>query len=365
MIRIYMYSAFRCVLFGMGIASAGIFTMSQAHAEQTAVLGKHLQIVKTQTVQNWFKIEARIEAVNQGTMSAQTSGRIQHVHFDVNDYVERGALLVQLRDKTQQAAVQRAQAQLVQANAADIAASAKLLRSTALLKEGSLSQGSFDSIKATAVSHAAAVKAAKALLIQAQEQLSYTQVRAPYAGIVKTRHVEVGESVSVGTAIMSGLSLAKLRAVAHIPQRLISKMGDKKSFQILHEGLAQSVQSVTLFPYANENSHSFKVRVQFSPTSEAAGAKILPGMWVTLQVPMGDKHVITVPESAVMLNGELSSIFVASKFGAKVRQVRLGKHHNGRIEVLAGLRVNEHIYVDGYGQLALPRQSKPNTEGAK
>ncbi len=365
MIRTYMHTAALSVLFNVGMLTVGMFSMELAHGEQGTFTGAQLQLVEKQVIQNWFKIEARVEAVNQGTMSAQTSGRIQQVHFDVNDYVERGALLVQLRDKTQQAAVQHAQAQVVQAKAADNDARAKLLRSTALLKDGSLSQNNFDSIKAAAVSHAAAVKAAKALLIQAQEQLSYTQVRAPYAGIVKTRHVEVGESVSVGTAIMSGLSLAKLRAVANIPQRLISKMGNKKGFQIHHEGLAQSVQSVTLFPYANENSHSFKVRVQFSPTSETAAPKILPGMWVTLQVPMGDKHVITVPESAVMLNGELSSVFVASKFGAKLRQVRLGKHHNGHIEVLAGLRVNEHVYVDGYGQLALPRKTKPNTEGAK
>ncbi len=363
--RTYIYTAALQAILNVGMLSVGMFSLSLAHGEPATIAGTQMQAVGKQTVQNWFQIEARVEAVNQGTMSAQTSGRIQKVHFDVNDYVERGAILVQLRDKTQQAAVQSAQAHVVQARAHDLDASAKLKRSTPLLKKGSLSQSDFDSLQAKATHYAAAVKSAKAQLIQTQEQLSYTQVRAPYAGIVKTRHVEVGESVSPGTAIMTGLSLAKLRAVAHIPQRLISKMGDKKGFKIHHDGLPQSVQNVTLFPYADQNSHSFKVRVQFS---QANDAKILPGMWVTLQVPMGEKTVITVPESAVMLNGELSSVFVNSKFGAKVRQVRLGARQNGYIEVLAGLRENEQIYVNAYAQLALPQTTTPkahNPEGDK
>jgi RND family efflux transporter MFP subunit len=357
--RTYLYSALR-VFFKVGILSAAILSMNTAYGEPSTLAGK-VHTVEIHAVQNWFLIEAKVEAVNQGTLSAQTSGRIQQVYFDVNDYVERGALLVQLRDKAQQATVQSALAQVQYAQAQNIDTHAKLMRSAPLLKKGSLSQSDFDSIKATAISQAATVKAAQALLAQAQEQLSYTQVRAPYAGIVKTRHVEVGESVSPGTAIMSGLSLSKLRAVADIPQRLISKMGDKSKFQIHHERLPQLVQSVTLFPYANEHSHSFKVRVQFSQEGQV---KIFPGMWVTLNVPMGEKMVMTVPKSAVMLNGELSSVFVTSKFGAKVRQVRLGKHQNGHIEVLAGLRENEQVYRDGYGQLALSRPINAKTPNA-
>ncbi len=332
-----------------------------------------LHTVQKHTVQNWFQIEARVEAVNQGTMSAQTSGRIQQVLFDVNDYVEKGALIVQLRDKQQQAAVNSAQAQLTQTRATHIDRDAKFKRSTPLLKQGSLSQGDFDTIKAQAISAAAAVKAAKAVLEQAQEKLSYTQIRAPYSGIVKTRHVEVGESVSPGTKVMSGLSLAKLRAVADIPQRLAPllskhKVNPQKVFNILHEGQPLTVQKVTLFPYADVNSHSFKVRVLFSqehqPFNQDGGSQLFPGMWVKLNLNMGDKQVMTVPQSSVMLRGELSTVFVATKNGPKLRQVRLGEKHEGKIEVLAGLRDGEKVYINAYGQLANPATTTPLT-GAK
>mgnify|MGYP000001359276 FL=1 len=340
---------------------------SLALAESTTGQGT-LVTVQQKAVQNWFQIEARVEAVNQGTMSAQTSGRIQQVLFDVNDYVEKGALIVRLRDKQQQAAMKTAQAQLAQARAHHTDKDAQLKRSAPLLKQGSLSQGDFDSIKAQAISAAAAIKAAKAVLEQAQEQLSYTQIRAPYSGIVKTRHVEVGESVRPGTKLISGLSLDKLRAVAHIPQRLAPLLHKQtnlhEGFKIVHLGQALEVQKVTLFPYADVNSHSFKARVQFSQGQQTSNNPLFPGMWVKLKLSMGETKVITVPKSAVMLRGELSTVFVGTQNGAKLRQVRLGQTHQDQIEVLAGLRVGERVYVDAYAQLANPA-AQPLVEGIK
>jgi len=71
-----------------------------------------------------------------------------------------------------------------------------------------------------------------------------------------------------------------------------------------------------------------------------------------------------VPKSAVMLRGELSTVFVGTQNGAKLRQVRLGQTHQDQIEVLAGLRVGERVYVDAYAQLANPA-AQPFVKGVK
>ena len=55
----------------------------------------------------------------------------------------------------------------------------------------------------------------------AEEQLEYTIVRAPYAGIVSQRHVEVGEVVRPGAPLMSGLSLEHLRVNVDVPQSML------------------------------------------------------------------------------------------------------------------------------------------------
>lgn len=303
--------------------------------------------VNYQVYQNWFALEARMEAVNESTVSAQTSGRIQSINVDVNDYVKQGDIIIQLRDKQQRAAVEQAQAGLSQATAANIDAQSKLAQSTPLFEQGSISKGMFDTIKANSLSTAAAVIAAKALLKQANEQLSYTQIRAPYSGIVKSRFVQVGESVNPGTPLMVGLSLAKLRAVADIPQRLAPTMGDKALFTVTTPTKTIQAENVTVFPYADTSSHSFKVRVDIN----AEGSALFPGMWVKLNVPMGMISALRVPKSAVMQNGELSSVYVKTPSGYKLRQVRLGEAMADQISILAGLRDGEVIAIDAYGQL--------------
>ncbi|EAT12195.1 efflux RND transporter periplasmic adaptor subunit [Bermanella marisrubri] len=301
---------------------------------------------------NWYSLEARIEAVNEATVSAQTSGRIQSIAFDVNDYVEQGTIIIELRNKQQKAAFEQAQAGLLQAQAANDDAKALLKRSEPLHEQGSISQGEFDSIKARAAAASAQVKAARAQLEQAKEQLSYTQIRAPYSGIVKTRHVEVGEAVNPGMPLMTGLSLAKLRAVADIPQRFSPHLSEQKDFKVAYQHNSEEAlldaEKVTVFPYADPNSHSFRVRVEVN----SEGSHLFPGMWVKLKVPMGEKQSLRIPERALMQKGDLNSVYVKLDSGYILRQVRIGHRYGDQIEVLSGLRDGETISLKPYAVMA-------------
>jgi RND family efflux transporter MFP subunit len=344
MISINEYRLFRILtsLMVLAVLSSISLADSQPDSQPDSVF-----TVKTQDYPNWFTLEAKMEAVNESTLSAQTSGQIQSINVDVNDYVSQGDIIIQLRDTQQRASVEQAQAGLTQAKANAVDAKSKLDQSTPLFKQGSISKGEFDSITANSLSAAAAVLASNALLRQVDEQLSYTQIRAPYTGIVKSRLVQIGESVNPGTPLMVGLSLADLRAVADIPQRLMPSITDNKNLQVIHNNVVIKAKKVTLFPYANASSHSFKVRVAIN----AEGHQLFPGMWVKLNIPIGSKKALRVPKSAVMQKGELSSVYVKTASGFKLRQVRLGELTDDHVTVLAGLRNGEMIATDGYGQM--------------
>ena len=300
-----------------------------------------------QSLPSWFTVEAEIEAVNQATISAQTSGRVQSIEVDVNDYVQTGDLIIQLRNKQQKAAVAQATAGLNQAQALSDDAQSQLKRATPLFEQGSVSKGQFDTIKANAASAAAQVKASQALLAQAQEQFSYTQIRAPYAGIVKSRLVEVGESVNPGTPLMTGLSLNKLRAVAHLPQRFIAKVNPETQLQVIHQDKILPSTKITVFPFADSNSHSFKIRADI----DAQDAGLFPGMWVKLNIPSDEQTSIHIPESAIVYKGEASYVYIKNQHQFSLRQVRLGAKqlaHNKQnkpatIEVLAGIQDGDEI----------------------
>ncbi|MFT5592959.1 MAG: RND family efflux transporter MFP subunit [Oceanicoccus sp.] len=321
------------------------FSYPQAWAGEVASLQ-----VNVKSYPSWFTLEAEIEAVNQATISAQTTGRVQSIEVDVNDYVQAGDLIIQLRNKQQKAAVAQATAGLNQAQALNTDAQSQLTRATPLFEQGSVSKGQFDSIKANAASAAAQVKASQALLTQAQEQLSYTQIRAPYAGIVKTRLVEVGESVNPGTPLMVGLSLNQLRAVAHLPQRFISQINAQSQLQIVHNEHAFLSTKVTIFPFADSNSRSFKIRANI----EAKNAGLFPGMWVKLKIPMTEQSSIRVPMNAIIRKGEASYVYIKNQNQFQLRQVRLGEQHlpvgekgtSVWVEVLAGIKDGDEIAID-------------------
>ncbi len=318
------------------------------HAEQASSAADDTYVVKAVPTTQWFELEAIIEAVHQATISAQTSGRIAQIHFDVNDYVEQGQIVLQLVDTEQRAALRQAQAQVSQTQAQNRDAQLSLQRAEKLHAQGSLSQGQLDSAKAQAKSAAAAVKAAQAIKDQAEEQLSYTQIRAPYSGIVKNRHVEVGEMVSPGKPVMTGLSLSKLRAVADVPQRFAPQLRKQQDLQVLVNGESLPTQNLVIFPYADPKSHTFKVRVDV----DAEGKSIFPGMWVKLNVPMGSEDLLLVPQSSIIQRGELAAVYVKNETGFALRQVRLGERYNEQVEILSGLRPDETIAIQGYKVLA-------------
>lgn len=310
--------------------------------------------IESTTVPVYFDLEATIEAVNQSTVSAQTSGAVKAIHFDVNDEMPVGTLIITIDDTQQQAQLQQATANLEQAKAQNEDAQVLLKRNKRLYEQKTLSQGEYDSANARAKSAAATVKAAEAMLKQAKEQLAYTQVKAPYGGIVTARHVELGELVNPGQPLMTGMALTPLRAVADLPQTVAAQYKNAEQVTILVNDRVITPEQVTLFPYADARHHSVRLRATL-PKQDTQGAlqtPIYPGLWSKVRVKTGERETILVPSAAILQRSELSSIYVLSNGQPRLRQVRTGVKFNGQIEVLSGLQVGDTIVTDALAQLA-------------
>ncbi len=277
-------------------------------------------------------VDALIEAVFQTTVSAQTSGRITEVMVDVDDYVNKGDVILRLRDKEQRAALKAAEARAEEAKAA-------FTRMQELLQKKLVSQAEYDKAQA-------GLKAANAASEQAQEQLEYTVVRAPYSGIVVKRHVEPGESVNPGKPLMTGLSLESLRAVANVPQRHIEAVRQlQRARVLLSEDGAGSVAGVklTISPFADAATHTFKVRVDLPQGRHG----VYPGMFVKVAFVTGEEQRLTVPVAAVVHRSEVTGVYVLQGDRISFRHIRTGRPlAGGRIEVLAGLDAGEEVALD-------------------
>lgn len=293
-------------------------------------------------------LDATIEAVDKATLSAQTSGRIVKVNFDTNDYVREGEVLLEITNKEQGALLAASEAQLLSAKAAYNEAQLTYSRYKKLFPKGAISQGQLDQTEAAANTTRQQINTAQANLIQSKESLNYTIVKAPFSGIVTDRHIELGETVNPGEPLFSGMSLENLRAVSEISQRYIEALRDNPSFIItLSDGSELFSDHITLFNYADQQSHAFKVRINL-PKSEQL---LLPGMWVKAQFVSGKRQAMLIPTSAILTNNELTAVYrdVAGK--AVLTQVRLGNQSGDYVEVLAGLQAGDKISLDAYQKL--------------
>ena len=286
--------------------------------------------------------DGRVEAVNQATVSAQTSGRIAELPFDVNDYVDAGSVLMRFTDTEQRAALARAEATLEEARARLAEASQEFERFSRMIENNSISKSQFDQSRANRDAAQARLTAAVSGVETATEQLEYTVVRAPYAGIVSKRHVELGELVSPGQPLISGLSLQQLRVNVDVPQSMFHAIRTIGQAHVYVDGERIEAVSLTFFPVADEAGNTFRVRVNLPD----GAATLYPGMFIKVGFVVGDTKRLLVPAEAVIRRSELSAVYVTDGEKVSLRQVRLGRRYGESIEILAGLEDGEIVATD-------------------
>ena len=137
-------------------------------------------------------VDGTIEAVNQATVSAQTAGRITEILYDVNDVVPAGAVIIRLKGNEQRASLEGAQAAITEAKARNGEAVTTYQRISDLFQRHVVSKAQLDQATANRDAAAARLTAAEAALVTAREGVGYTEIRAPYGGVVTKRLVEVG-----------------------------------------------------------------------------------------------------------------------------------------------------------------------------
>ena len=332
-------------------------------------------------------LDGQIEAVNKSTVSSQTGGVISKLPYDVGDYVEQGTLIARISSENQKSGLQQAQASVSEARAMISSASAAVVQTEAAIREANamytaaraefnrvkglfnkqvLPRAQYDQSEAAMKSSLARVESAKAnqraakartnaaksmlsaaqaVLSKAGDQLSYTEVVAPYSGIVTERLVELGEVVNAGSPIMTGISLEEIRAVTYIPQRLILAVRKYNSARVyINDDMTGiPVKKLTIFPYADASTNAFKVRASL----ESASLGLFPGVYVKLGFNVGSEKRLVVPASSIAYRSEVTGVYVVEENKLTLRQVKVGRQTpDGKVRILAGLDSGEIVAID-------------------
>ncbi len=288
-------------------------------------------------------LDGTVEAVNQATVSAQTAGRVAEFNVDVNDFVPAGTVVLRLRSTELVAGLSQAQAALTEATARESEAQTRHDRIRDMYSRQVVAKATLDEATAARDAAAARLVAARAGLDAAREGVSYTEIRAPYAGVVTQKFVQVGETVAPGTPLLAWASLDALRVIVEIPQSIVEQVRAQKKAAVYVAGRRIESTAITFYPSAALQTNTFRARIELP--KDLSG--LAPGMFVKVGFVTGASQQLLVPRSAIVERSEMRAVYVVTSDGrVSLRQVRLGHASGERVEILAGLAAGDLVALD-------------------
>jgi len=328
------------------IAAGGYFTWQEFSGTDSAdgagaKRGGGGPAVETASAQ-FTDIETVVEAV--GTTRAvravevtpSASGRIKEIAFQAGQRVEDGAVLVRLDDEIERADLAEAEAQLLEARRA-------LQRAQALKKSSATSQ-------AAAEKAVVAKATAQADRDRAARRLRDKTVTAPFGGIVGFAQVEQGARIEPNDTVTTLDDLSTVEIDFSLPENLYGRITPGKTV----------VATATAFPGRSFTGTIERIDSRIDPVSRAFRARAIvanpdytlpAGMFMHLTVVLDSRNALTVPEEAIMFEGDQAFAFVIDKAGermvARKRPMKLGQRSFGSVEIIDGVAEGEAVITRG------------------
>jgi membrane fusion protein (multidrug efflux system) len=283
-------------------------------------------VVETAELAQIRHLPGTVQAVSRATIAAQTMGRVKTARLNLGQQVNAGDTLITLSADALTANVTQAQAAL------DLA-TREYQREAALLERGASTSETVSTLEDQR-------RIATAQLAAATAQLDYTQVTAPFDGMITARHVEPGDFASPGTALFTLEGIA-LEVQLAVPESLApATIGQVVPIE-LDDNHTVSAIVTEASPSADPTTRTRLVRLLL-PTSPPANA----GQFVRARWPDQPATVIRVPSSAVTAFGQMQRVFVATSGSASLRLVKTGHVQDGETVILSGLNPGETIVLD-------------------
>src|SRR5258706_9968120 len=184
------------------VLAAGVLYFNRSNAASAAAAPPATPVVVATVVQSdvstWDEFSGRLEAVERVDVRSRVAGAVQSIHFNEGALVKRDDLLVTIDPAPYAAEVERAQAQVVAAQARVTYTKSEHERAQRLWNESAIARRELDERVNAQQEADANLRAAEAALLSARLNLGYTQVRAPVSGRVGRLEITVGNLVAAG-----------------------------------------------------------------------------------------------------------------------------------------------------------------------
>jgi RND family efflux transporter MFP subunit len=322
-------------------------------ADNSPAVAVKVKTVSEQNASPILSASGKIEAVNSANISTRMMGYVDKIYVQVGDKVTKGQQLISINNADLSAKLAQVNAGITEATAAFTNAEKDFNRFTALFKENSASQKELDDITANYNMAKARLEAAKQMKNEVNAQFSYSNIRAPFNGVVTNKFIKVGDMANPGMPLMEVESPGNFQVLAMVPESEILQIKSGSEVEIMIKTLNESFKGTVaeVSTSAKNTGGQYMVKVLLNESK----ANLLSGMYATVQFPTTKKannDRVLVPMDAIVQNGQLSGVYTVSESNtALLRWLRLGRTYGDSVEVLSGLSAEEQYIISAEGKL--------------
>jgi membrane fusion protein, multidrug efflux system len=301
-------------------------------------------VVAEQPVPSILRLTGVLSSNERTDLAANAAGRVVRTFVERGDHVAQGAVLAQLDARS--AALSRAEAE---ANVTSASEQLKNLRAdceryVGLLAKGAITQQEYDRQTTSCQTQAASEEAARARAAAAIQTVADSTIRAPFAGVVAERFVHVGDYVHADTRVVTLLVDDPLRLELTVPEANVGAV---------HPGLAVSFETVAMpgraftatIKYMGGEIRQATRDLVVEAVTENKDHVLLPGMFVTASLPVGEVSSAVVPSTALVRHNLDQSVFAVVDGHLEERVVQLGPEVGPLVAVADGVKKGDQIVV--------------------
>ena len=307
--------------------------------ETPAAVPVEVASVDLGTVRAAYSGTTTLEAEQEADIVAKVQGVVLELLVEEGDQVSSGQVVARLDRERLELQVRQAQATLDKLEN-------DFRRTSELYEKKLISRDAFDKLQYD-------LEAQKAAVALAELDLSYTDVRAPFAGVISERLVKVGNLIGLHETLFRLDDFDPLLAVLHVPERELNTLRKGQEARLEFDAMPDQpfiglLERIS--PVVDPATGTFKVTVAIN----SPDPRLKPGMFGRVNI-VHDVHqdVVTVPRDALIIEDRGTYVYVASEGKASKVAVRTGYTTDGRVEILDdALTVGQAVVTSGKGSIA-------------
>ena len=323
-------------------------------------------LVVQRPITEWDDYSGHIEAIESAEIRPRVGGHLRRVHYREGGLVAKGALLFTIDDREYAAAADAARADAARAEARVALAKQELARAETLIVARAVSQGELDQRRMEAQQADADLLAARARVAQAELNLSFTRVTAPFAGRAGAALVKPGNVVSPNETLLTTLVSVDPVYVtftgderAYLRYQELARTGNRESSRDARNPVLVGLASEEGFPHQGEVDF---VDNALNPETGTIRARAVlpnpdglftPGLFARVRLLGGSQsNALLIHEQAVLTDQDRRYVYILGENNSAARRdVTLGPHVESLRVVVSGLQAGDKVIVNGMAKI--------------